>query len=214
MSNALKVSRTWGLALVVLLIACTSSKRLGSGADDGSLADDSNPTSGDSGTSGNDSAASDDSSVPDDSSTTSGDIEWTLLDSTDGPVTHDWAVCFPDNDVPCKDPEACCGVSAGIVTSQMELAALYDESLPGIHYVPEVDFSSYAVVWSYLACCATLGPWLVVDDVTRVGLTLELTMHVETLKLAPSAFGRPWVVVQVPSGDYEGPSYELDEKGS
>ena len=215
MSDAVKVLRIHGLTLVVLSPSCTTRPEPHApGVDDSVRLDDSDSTSGDTSTSGDDSVTSDDSSVPDDSSTTSGDLEWTLLDSTDGPVTHDWAICYPDNDPPCKDPDVCCGVSVGLVTSQVDLVAMYDKALPGIHYVPAVDFSTYAVLWGYLACCTTHGPWLVVDDVTRVGRTLELTMHIDTWTLAPSEFGRPFVVVQVPSGDYDGVAYELDEEGS
>jgi len=160
--------------------------------------------------SGDDSSThGDDSSTPDDSSVTSGDIEWTLIDSTNGPINHQWAGCNDGYDRPCDHPDVCCGVDVGIVTSQLELATFYANSLPGIDYPPELDFSSHSVVWAYLFCCTTHGPWLVVDDVTRVGRTLELSMHVERYDPAPSAFGRPWVVVQVPIGDYDGVVHNL-----
>jgi len=130
------------------------------------------------------------------------------VDSTDGPISHQYAGCDSDKCV-YSDPELCGGVWLGIVTSQDQLATLYAESLRGVDYVPKVDFSSHSVVCAYLCCCPSQGPWLVVDDVTRVGKTLELSMHVDSAKLAPAAFGRPWVVVQVPIGDYNDVTHNL-----
>ena len=197
---------------VVLLLACTPRADGSVPTFDDTGPDERSPTVQDDSATDDDSAVLDDSSSTDDSSTTSGDIEWILLDSTRGPVTYDYASCAPV--LPCDNPDVCCGVSVGIARSKAELSALYDKSLPGIDYLPEVDFSSHAVVWGYLACCSMLSPWLVVDDVTRVGLTLEMAMHIERLDLAPSAFGRPFVVVQVPLGDYDGVADNLDVKGS
>jgi hypothetical protein len=170
--------------------------------------DDSAVPAGDDSSADDSCAQGDDSSAPDDSSATSSRIEWTLVDSTNGPISHQWANCDPHK---CEDgkPAFCGGAEVGIVTSQDELAMLYAESLRGLDYVPEVDFSSQLVVWSYLCCCTPVTEWLVVDDVTRVGLTLELSMHVESFELGPATFGRPWVVVQVPIGEYDGVVHNL-----
>jgi hypothetical protein len=157
---------------------------------------------------GDDSCTSGDSSALDDTSITSGDIEWTLVDSTNGPISHQWAVCDP-HDCYYSDAALCGGVSLGIVTSQYQLATIYAEFLPGVDYVPEIDFSSHMAVWSSLCCCPNLGSWLVVDDVRRIGKTVELSMHTDSSKLAPAAFGRPWVVVQIPLGHYNDVTYKL-----
>jgi hypothetical protein len=156
------------------------------------------------------SAYVDDSSVPDDSSVTSGDIEWILVDSTDGPISHQWAGCDP-HQCNYSTSESCGGVSLGVVATQEHLNTVYAEFLPGVDYVPKIDFSSHSVMWVCLCCCPSHGQWVVVDDVTRVGHTLEMSLHVESLKLAPAAFGRPWVVVQVPIGDYDDVAYTLKE---
>ncbi len=198
-------------ALVLFLspLACTS--RIASPTPetgDPNPPDDSSIPAGDDSSVDDSAAHGDDSSAPDDSSVTSGDIEWTLIDSTNGPVTHHWAGCDP-HECEYSNPDFCGGAEVGIVASQHELTTLYAESLRTIDYVPKIDFSSHLVVWSYLCCCSSQGPWLVVDDVTRVGRTLELSMHIESWKLAPAAFGRPWVVVQVPNGDYDGVVHDL-----
>ena len=200
------------IVCAVVLLSCTSRKESPPPETGDTVPpDDSAVPSGDDSSGDDSSAPPDDSSTPDDSSVTSGHIEWTLVDSTNGPITHDWAVCHPHDLCEVWKPDFCDGAVLGILTSQHELTTLYAESLPGIDYVPEIDFSSYSVVWAYLCCCTSHGPWLAVDDVTRVGSTLELSMHVERWDPAPAAFGRPWVVVQIPIGDYDGVTHNLYE---
>ena len=187
-----------GLVLFLAPLACRSrSESPGAETHDTRPSDDSSTPHGD------------DSSAPDDSSVTSGDIEWTLLDSTAGPINYQWANCDPHEECDYSKPGFCGGAEVGIVASQHELATLYAESIRGIDYIPEIDFSSHMVAWSYLCCCTPVTDWLVVDDVTRMGLTLELSMHIESQKLGPATFGRPWVVVQVPIGDYDGVVHNL-----
>jgi hypothetical protein len=42
-----------------------------------------------------------------------------------------------------------------------------------------------------------------------VGTTLDLLMHIDRVKLAPALLGRPWVIVQVPIGDYNHVTYSV-----
>lgn len=194
---------------LILCLSCTSGTESPTHETGGTLAaDDTSLPSRDDSSSDDSSTHVDDSSVTDDSSITSGDIEWTLLDSTNGPINHQWAGCdYEKCDYSTSD--SCGGVEVGIVRSEDELETLYAESLRGIDYGPEIDFASHFVVWAYLCCCTSHGPFLVVDDVTRVGKTLELSMHIDSWKLAPAAFGRPWVIVEVPIGDYDGVTHNL-----
>ena len=157
------------------------------------------------------SAHVDDSCTTDDSSVTSDDIEWTLIDSTNGPVTHDWASCDYEKCDYSEPPELCGGVAVGIIGSQDQLEILYAESLRSIDYVPKIDFSSHMVGFSYLCCCTPVTEWIVVDDMTRVGTTLAFSMHIESSDLGPATFGRPWVVVQIPIGHYNDVSHNLYE---
>ena len=206
----------FALALFLTPLACTLPTESPPRETGGTLPpDDSSVPATDDSSSDDSSTHVDDSAAPDDSSVTSGDIEWTLIDSTNGPVTHDWASCGDrekcDYAGYSDHPELCGGVTVGIARSQDALNTLYAESLGSIDYVPKIDFSSHLVGFSYLCCCTPTAEWIVVDDMTRVGTTLSFSMHIESSKLGPATFGRPWVVVQVPIGDYNDVTHNLDD---
>ena len=208
-ANALSV---FGLAVSLAPVACTLPETSPPERTSDTLPTGDSPVStGDDSSADDTSTYVDDSVAPDDSSVTSEDIEWTLVDSTDGPVSHDWAACDP-YECSYSSSKPCGGVSSlGVVATQEHLNTIYAEFLSGIDYVPKIDFSSHSVMWAVLCCCPSQGPFLVVDDVTRMGHTLEMSVHVDTVTIAKATFGRPWVVVQVPIGDYSDVAYTLKE---